>query len=527
MCCRVLFAAVAIGTFALSAAAEEGPDVLVVCPAEFRAALAPWEAYRRSQGHRLSVVEPSADVAELQATVRRVARSGELKFLVLVGDVPTPQDESAAHTSTTVPTNYVRAHVNTQWGSEPWIATDQLHADVDGDGIADVAVGRIPADTPAELATVVRKVLRYEQQADCGLWQRRIDVVAGAGGFGPVADALVEAAGRQVFRQTIPAGYVIDQTSANPRSPRCPPPGELRPYVRGQFAAGSLAWVYLGHGRATELDVVPEPTGERPVLSVHDVSQLACGAESPLAVLIACYAGAVDAPQDCLAEELLLADGGPVAVVAATRVTMPYGNTVVGYELLRTCFQDQTETVGEMLRLAQARTVADAPDDVLRRSLDGLARGISPRPAQGPSEKRTDDLAAERREHAMMYHLLGDPLLRVRRPRTISLATAKRAVAGDAIQVTGRTDVAGECLVELVPSRDRQQDERPLPSVVQHVGAGTFQVSLTVPQEMVGACTVRAFVTGEQNAAVGATQLEVTRPASERVAQGGQEQRRR
>jgi hypothetical protein len=125
-----------------------------------------------------------------------------------------------------------------------------------------------------------------------------------------------------------------------------------------------------------------------------------------LAVLVACYTGAIDAPRDSLAEELSLAADGPVAVIAATRVTMPYGNTVLGYELLRACFHESPPAIGDILLQAQQRTRREVADDPLRTSLDAMCRGLSPPPV---------DLAAERAEHVLMYHLLGDPLLRLRR----------------------------------------------------------------------------------------------------------------
>jgi hypothetical protein len=239
--------------------------------------------------------------------------------------------------------------------------------------------------------------------------------VAGVGGFGPVTDALIEAAGRSVFEQIVPASYEVRQSSANPA------------HVCQQLSAGCFAWIYLGHGLPNELDTVDTPDGPRPILSVDDVPRLRCGANSPLAVLIACYTGAIDAPADCLAEELALEEQGPVAVIAATRVTMPYGNTVLGCELLRAGLRDHAATLGELWTLAQRRTFAAAePSDQLRTSLDSLARGVSPPPV---------DLAAERREHVLMYHLLGDPLVRLeypqespRPPARIAASTADRAL---------------------------------------------------------------------------------------------------
>ena len=40
------------------------------------------------KGTRSLVVDPPANAADLQATIRRMAKSAELKYLVLIGDVP-------------------------------------------------------------------------------------------------------------------------------------------------------------------------------------------------------------------------------------------------------------------------------------------------------------------------------------------------------------------------------------------------------------------------------------------------------
>jgi hypothetical protein len=161
----------------------------------------------------------------------------------------------------------------------------------------------------------------------------------------------------------------------------------------------------MGHGMPTELDRVPTSSGHQPILSTADMANVRCEQCRPLAVLVACYTGAFDAKSACLAEELCLAKEGPVAVIAATRVTMPYGNTVFGYELMRACFGDQPTSLGESIRLAQRRTMVPVESDTFRPSLDSLAQGLSPPPV---------DLAGERREHVLMYHLFGDPLLRLR-----------------------------------------------------------------------------------------------------------------
>ena len=111
-------------------------------------------------------------------------------------------------------------------------------------------------------------------------------------------------------------------------------------------------------------------------------------------------------------------------MIAATRVTMPYGNTVLGCELLRSAFAEGA-TLGEVWTRAQQKTLAAAAkDDSLRTSLDSLASGVSPPPV---------DLAAERREHVLMYQLLGDPLVRLEHPIDQLQPPARIATALDEI----------------------------------------------------------------------------------------------
>jgi hypothetical protein len=390
------------------AALPPAPDTLVICPDEFRSALDAWVAYRQDQGHQILVVPPSQRPAELTATIARVAKLGKLKCLVLVGDVAAAGDSNGPGAKHNVPTNHVAAKINRRWGSGATIATDIPYADTDGDGLSDLMIGRIPADSPDELRRTVRKVIQYERESAAGSWQCRLDIVAGIGGFGALFDAVIEASARQVFQQATPPGYELRHVTAKSASFES---NTFREIVCNNLNEGSLAWIYLGHGRSTELDHVPTPGGYQPILSVHEVAGLRCHECRPLAVLIACSTGAFDARSECLAEELALAEEGPIAVIAATRVTMPYGNTVFGYELLRACLHDRPLSLGESIRLAQRRTIAAEKNDAFRPSLDSLAEGLSPPPV---------DLATERREHAMMYHLFGDPLLRLRvAPREI------------------------------------------------------------------------------------------------------------
>jgi hypothetical protein len=519
------------------APAIAAPDTLVVCPQDFRAALAPWVELRREQGHELEIIAPAVSAAELRAAIRHAAASGKLEYLVLIGDVPTGRanrDLSPAEPvvpRNEVPTNFVPAAVNTRWGSEPTIASDIPFADVDGDGTPDLAIGRIPARSAAELAAVVGKIVRYEGQPAFEAWDRQLSALAGGGGFGPLADSLIEAAGQQIMNQAVPPGFVVNLSRANTAGRAGQPAmmtgpderlgaAELTPFslsTRRQINAGSLAWVYVGHGNRTTLDFVPGPRGPEPILSLEDVPHLRCAGHCPVAMLIACYTGAFDGPTDSLAEKMLLAEEGPVAVVASTRMSMPYGNTVFGYELLRASLaaEDRPSALGAALRLAQRRTLTPPAGDSMRRSFDALAMRLSPllQPVQpGVPRWQPADLALERGEHVAMYHLLGDPLLRWRRPAALDVAAPAEIVPGEELTLRGRATFAGTCRVELAPLgavASGPGGAGVLTSVTKRISAGDFRITLPVPASASGRLIARVALQGDGNLSVGGANVTV------------------
>ena len=73
-------------TALLSAAPEPPPDVIVVCPEAYRAALAPWVAHRREQGHRLAFLPAAATSEQLRKDIAAIGSQGGVRFVVLVGD---------------------------------------------------------------------------------------------------------------------------------------------------------------------------------------------------------------------------------------------------------------------------------------------------------------------------------------------------------------------------------------------------------------------------------------------------------
>jgi hypothetical protein len=508
------------------------PDTVVVCPAEFRGALEPWLAHRARQGHSLGLVSNQLDQHEIRHAIRQAAIGGRLKSVVLVGDAEPGTAFDGKVRARCVPVHWAQAKVNVFWGSEPHIATDNWYADLNDDAVPDVAIGRLTADSPDELSEIVGKILSYEQSSDFGQWRRQLNIVAGVGEFGFLADTALEAAARFFLTYSVPPAYQVSVTYGNWRSPYCPDPRQFHFASLQRLNEGCQFWIYIGHGYHTCVDRIRMPDGEYHILANWDIDKLECQQGLPIAVFLACYAGAFDARQDCLAEHMLRTPGAPVAVIAGSRVTMPYAMAVMSRELMKQCFHGRCQTLGEaVLRAKQSMVRPPSAGELGRATLDAIATFISPKGAEP---------TAERQEHLLLFNLIGDPLLRLSYPDKVSVEISRPTETSKRLDVRGTTPLDGEATVELVLRRDRfnfdpplrveyprrssdlaefqevysRANARELSSVKSTVEGGTFQARLPVPEGVHGPCHVRVFVKGLKGFAMGSADIDF--PANER-----------
>jgi hypothetical protein len=517
----------------LLAASPTPPDTVIVCQKEFLAEITPWISYRESQGHSIEILSNTRSREELRKAIRELAKSGSLRFLVLIGDSDPRAETDPVIRTVSVPAHRATAKVNIKWGSEPEIGTDNWFADLNDDQIPELSVGRLPADNGAELALMVRKILDYERNADFGAWRRRVNFVAGVGGFGALADSVLESATKRFLTDGIPPAFQTSMTYGSWRSAYCPDPRRFHEMALERFNEGCLFWVYIGHGQRTYLDRIYVPGNAYHILDVNDVSKLDHGGRPPIAVFLSCYAGAFDGPNDCLAEKMVAAPRGPVAALCGSRVTMPYAMAVMGSELLKDVFAGQTATIGEMLLHAKQKMMESPPADSAgnesRQLLDALAKAISPAP---------ELLDEERREHLQLFNLLGDPLLRLPRPHAMRVEIPSDLRAGDVAKVKLSSEVEGSCTIDLVCRRDRLRTTAPSREYydgrdrilreyqdvyqmandaawyVQTVTcrAGDTDFEFTVPPEARGQCHVRAFISGNKHSALGSADVFVRKP---------------
>ena len=509
-------------------------DTLVLCSSDLQTALGPWVDYRRKQGHNIAIRFSKPTAEQNKKLIAEYAKDNQLKNLVLVGD----SGDRWRDPKQLVPTEEVLAKVNVHFGSEPKIASDNPYADLDGDGVPDLTVGRLTADSPGELTNTIKRIIRYEKGSPGQLWQRKINLIAGVGGFGRMADTIVENTTREIIKELIPPGFQTSMTYGSWTSQFCPDPRRFSETTIGRFNEGCMFWVYCGHGQRDQLDRIMLPDQNHRILDRELVRQLDCRHGSPIAICLSCYTGAHDGDEDCLAEHMMRQPNGPVAVVCGSRVTMPYGMSVLSVEMMNEFFRGECETLGQLMLKAKQRMV-EAPDekDEHRQTLDALGKTFSPLPKL---------IGEECKEHLHLMQLIGDPLLRLKRPESLAMRIENASnvdaddelplfSAGEKIKLAGTSQRAGNLLVELAYERGRMRHR---PSIrgeydssdaafnkihddylkahdtvcqrkVLKVVGGTFETELRIPSDCKGACDVRVMLLGAEGVAIDSLPIRV------------------
>ncbi|WP_161604212.1 C25 family cysteine peptidase [Roseiconus nitratireducens] len=500
--------------------AAEAPAAVAICPTHFRDALQEWIDYRQQQGIQVTVVESARSAEQVVQAIRRV-QTPSLRFVLLVGDAPAIG--STANPDFQVPMHYVSTTVSAKFGSTPTMATDFPYGDFDADGLADAAVGRLPVDTPDQLSNLIGRIKAYETSQDFSSWRNRVELVGGVGGFGMLADAAIESVTRLIVTASLPTAV---RTSIAYGSPGhlFYPRKRFTETITDRFNRGCRFWVYAGHGLVNQLDRVPPGPSGVPVLDRQSLQHLHCDPQSaPIAVLLCCFTGAIDAQSESLAEQMLVHDGGPIAVIAGNRVTMPYGNASLTLGLIDAVYgrdeipQNAARHLGQawMQTLRQLHQADSAEKNQLRTMIDGVATLVSPAGVT---------LADERREHAALYSLLGDPLLELHPPASIQIETATGHDADSPVRVRVTCPIDGVCSVTLDhPLGERRADttdqrlidpnQTTLAQIKRPIRAERpEEFELLLPETRSGVLAVRVHVSGEQTWATGGAQTFVRPP---------------
>lgn len=275
----------------------EGADEIIIAPAEFITALQPLADQRRSQGLRVQVVDVddiyplfNGGVFHPEAIRAFVAYAYERwpgpppAYLLLMGDGNWNfKGRNPALYGPFVPT-LIPPYLEFADPEQGEVPVDSRFGDVDGDGMPEVAVGRIPAGSVAQVEGAVAKILAYEN-APPAPWQWRLLLVADNGksapeGFEQIADNLA--------RDFVPAGadvrrvYLRDYCAVGTCTPAKVAPATLA--LTRTWSEGVVLLTYVGHG-------APSTWAHEPLLAKSQLASLTGTEGLPFVIALDCWDG--------------------------------------------------------------------------------------------------------------------------------------------------------------------------------------------------------------------------------------------
>ncbi|HXI92049.1 MAG TPA: C25 family cysteine peptidase, partial [Blastocatellia bacterium] len=319
-------------------------NLVIFTRREFMMALEPLKTLRQSQGYKVAVVDiedvydefsygnktPQA-IQDFLAYARgnwKIAPS----FVILAGDASfDPKNYLGFGANDLVPTRLIDTQLM-ETASDDWLA------DLNGDGLAEMAMGRLPIRSQREAAGIVAKIVGYDR----GSRSRSEGVLL-------VADDSLDGINFETstaeLRSIIPADQRVEQINRGGLDPATAKSLLLDAINRGQKIIN-----YDGHGNMN---------GWRGgLLTVEDADGLSNVDSLSLFVMMTCLNGYFhDAQLDSLAESLLRAEkGGAVAVWASSGMTLPSDQGVMNMEMFRRLFDaNGSRTLGETALQAKSK----------------------------------------------------------------------------------------------------------------------------------------------------------------------------
>ncbi|MHB8882566.1 MAG: C25 family cysteine peptidase [Thermodesulfovibrionales bacterium] len=329
----------------LNAAANRA-DMLFISTSGLLGALAPLKQLREGRGLSVSLVDiediydefsfGNKDPRAIQDFLRRTSQGWKKppRFVLLTGAASVdPRDHLGFGHPDLVPTNLVETAFNET-------ASDDQFADFNNDGLPEMALGRIPADSSAGAAAVVSKIVGYEKQPEDTSWTEKALLVADKGSpdVFDFETASTEVAG------LLPAGFALDSVYR-------------RDYAGGAAAGqailnsineGALLVNYMGHGS--------EDTWGGDLFTAASAETLTNGLRLPFFINMTCWNGWFPNLYTVTLAETLLnsAQGGAVAVWASSGLTEPDRQLIMNKELMRLLFDGRELTIGEAAAAAKA-----------------------------------------------------------------------------------------------------------------------------------------------------------------------------
>jgi len=325
-------------------------DLVIIAYKDFIPSLAPLVAQRQAQGYSVKVadIEDVYDEFSFGEHTSQAIRDFMLlaknswmhgpSYLLLVGDASyDPRNRLGFGSFDLVPTKLVDTGT-AGTASALEAASDDALIDFDGDGIADIAVGRLPVRTVADANLVVGKIVNYSP-GNTGNKALLVADTQGSYFFN------FEAANDQVAT-TLPAGMTIQKVYRRLQ----PSDAIARTNIITNLNSGQSVTVYSGHGN---VDIWGGS-----IFTGSDAAALTNGNRLSFVVVMDCLNGYFDDPALVSLGETFLAapNGGAVASFASSGLTLPDGQHAMGFKMFQLLYSGSPMPVGDASRQAKSAT---------------------------------------------------------------------------------------------------------------------------------------------------------------------------
>ncbi len=316
---------------------------VMIAPERFHSDLAPLRNAREAGGLLLMLVDPVDIYDEFGNGVRSAeAIHSFLQFaeqnwavkpdyVLLVGDASVdPRNFTGLGGSEA---NLVPTMFTDTWNIEA--VSDALLADLDGDSIEDVSLGRLPVRTSAELSAVITKILVHDSFTNEQILDR---------GALMVSDAYLGydfETGSRTMAQSMPFGANIVFADLSGSEPAV-----FRQNVLNTMNSGPAVVNYFGHASVLFW-------ASQQIYRVSDASGLANYSRPSLAVMLACLNGTfAETSIDSLSEATIKSPGGAFGVWASSGWNSAYEEEILGREFYRRVYAGNS--VGDAIRQTKA-----------------------------------------------------------------------------------------------------------------------------------------------------------------------------
>ncbi|HJQ27060.1 MAG TPA: C25 family cysteine peptidase [Blastocatellia bacterium] len=317
-----------------------GADLVIITARALMAAIEPLRSARQRQGLSVAVIdvedlydefsfgEKTPQAIKDFLTYAKTTWKKAPRFALLVGEASyDPKNYLGLGDADLVPTRLV----DTTFMEA---ASDDWFADLNSDGLAELALGRLPARSPEEAGRMIAKIIAYDQSRAAG----EALLVADAD------DSYSFTAANARLRGLLPGNLRASEINRGQSG------SQARAALLAAIGRGQRLVNYSGHGAVN--------LWRGNLLTAADAAALENQDRLPVFVLMTCLNGYFfDAATDSLAESLLKNPrGGAVAVWASTAMTLPDGQSLMNQEFYRQLFNRKAITLGEAVQAAKAAT---------------------------------------------------------------------------------------------------------------------------------------------------------------------------